>query len=66
VEEDEADDDEDFTINLNLSKLPQREVADHSIRPVVKFIDEQQEISAIEDLTSGLLANLNAPLQELQ
>ncbi len=38
---------------------------DPSIRPTVRFIEDKQEFSAIEDLTSGLLSNLNVPLQQL-
>jgi hypothetical protein len=59
-------DDEDFTINLNPGKLRAEASSEVAQAPLLtKFIDDQQEARAVDDLTSGLLANLHAPLQQL-
>jgi hypothetical protein len=62
---DEDDEDDDFTVNLNPGKLRSGSGAGEAPVLTTKFIDEQQEARAIEDLTGGLLANLHVPLQQL-
>src|SRR3989344_8013720 len=63
----DEEDEDDFTVNLNPGKLRSGSGAADAQAPLLttKFIDEQQEARAIEDLTGGLLANLHVPLQQL-
>ena len=61
----DEEDEDDFTVNLNPGKLRSGSADAPAPLLTTKFIDEQQEARAIEDLTGGLLANLHVPLQQL-